>query len=234
MTNHRSAGSFCSIVVSTTTGSSRSVESQDVAALGNGAEVFCASNRATYRYDSGSSQAAIASSDLFVPPLTGGGCWFKQGGQTGYAQSVLGTVNMISNVTPSLSRRWTNFPTGVANGYRVPSVNPLWSLDTTTGAIVYNGPSGQLVLVTAQISVQSSLSHQIEFDFETNLSLTGTTTDTDTAVQAQVLPNGTLFCLSSFITTGNGASYQHVFRDLGVPSALTFIHYQVQIVSISP
>ncbi len=236
MTNHRSAGSFCSIVVGSEHGTSNSVESLDVAALGAGAECFCLAAAAAYRYDSGSTQGNIVGTNAFIVPLAGGGCWIKQNAQRDYAQSVIGGANFVTNVTPALQRRWAHLPQA-AGAYTVPTnpSSPLWTVDGLTGAIVFNGRSGQLCLLTAQISVESASVHQLEFDLQTNGNLAGTTTDTATAIQAQALAAGTVFSLSSFVIATNGDAYQYVFRDLQAPPlACTFVHLQVQIISISP
>lgn len=237
MANKRSAGSFCSLVVSTTLGTSDSVTALTVAALGNGAECYCVANNAVYRYQAASIQTTVG--DTFITPLVGSGCWFKQNAQADYAFAAQGTTLMTAavGVTPTINT-WAAIKSGTGFYSQVTASN-LWSLSTVGAQISYNGPTGLhfLVLMTASMDDSNAGSHQtIQWDLTQNAALVGTSGATQSAVASTT--NGTLgdpfeFVHSLILSGTSGAFYQHVFRVVSsTPGLVNLTRYNVQIIGL--
>jgi hypothetical protein len=176
MPNKRSAGSFCSLVVSDTTGPSDSVESLPVAALGSGAECYSVANRGVYRYDAASTQANLAGTDAFVKPLVGPGCWFKREANGAYTTLVQLTTGGVGGQFMA-NGTWQALPSTGAGAFSSNN-NPFFTVDTTTGIMTYNGPTGVRFLVMATLSLASLSASgvQIDMDLTVNGALLGTTT----------------------------------------------------------
>jgi len=234
MPNKRSAGSFCSMVVATVSGTSKSVESLDVSALGDGAECYCVANQAVYRYNSSSAQPNLAGADTFVVPLAGGGCWFKQNAQGDYSTLVQLTSTGYSNFVISTGN-WQALPSG-AGFYANINSNPFFSVDTTTGIMTYNGPSGKDFLIQAQMVIGSSspVGSTIELDTTVNGALLGTGTQgpqlmaytQETVSQLMQLTQGFRF------KPNHGDTIQHVLHASGTAAGQTVNRYQVSILNV--
>jgi len=228
--NHRSAGSFCSLVAATTTGTSDSVTSQDVAAVGNGAECFCLANSAVYRYNSASAQTTIGTT--FLQPLSGGGCWFKQDAEADYTHSIsLGVSGIGTSITSNAN--WQALPSG-ATAYKLISgvTSSLWSLDTTTGISTYLGPSGAIFLFEATASINSG-SVGLGADISMYLSINGALIGTNPVVAESALLSSipANFQLSHNLckSLNSGDTVQNIVIVSGAAHTQVFNRYQLQI-----
>lgn len=222
MSNKRSPGSFCSVVVLTTTGTSNSITSLPVAGLGNGAVAYCLANAALYRYVSTSAQATLG--DTFLVPLSGGGCWVKQSAQGDYTQQVTGTTGGFQGSSINIGSGtgiWRALPS-VASAYTASFSQTMWSLNTTTGILTYHGPSGLKFLVSATLSFSTDSGGEpmaCEMTLAANGELIGTGGDDPAAVSTTLNGN-----LSSTVSPGEftqnfvvnsadaGDTYQHIVR----------------------
>lgn len=246
MSNKSSAGSFCSLVVATATGTSNSITSLDVSARGNGAEAYCIANASVYRYNATSTQTTLG--DTFLVPLSGGGCWFKQGAQSDYTQQVTGTDGVFNGATLSPTPNdsvWAAFP-AAAGAYAVGFSQTLWSVNTTTGIMTYHGPSGLkfLAAMTVSVAINSATFAQFvigEVSLSANGSLIGGTTSDPSAVRGTFLgtdaTSGLLpseFTQNFIINPDPGDTIQyairHIFPSTGAFDAFTFYRYRAVIV----
>lgn len=236
MSNPRSAGAFCSLIVATTTGTSDSVTSLNVAALGNGAECFCLANQAVYRYNSASAQTTVG--DVFITPTSGGGCWFKQGADSSYANSFeLASAAFGSSVLPAITV-WHAMPSPGAGAYQAGTVGSFWTINSTTGVMTYSGPSGLqfMIMMTCSASDDALVAQQLQFDITVGGSLIGTSTATTSSVQ-NTMPATTVsaaeFVHNVILSPNNAATIQHAFRCISAtPGNIAFLRYQVQIIKL--
>jgi len=232
MPNKRSAGSFCSLVVGTTGGTSKSVESLDVSALGPGAQVYCLANHAIYSYDLGSAQTNLAGTDAFVQPLSGGGCWFKLGADGAYSTRIESTGLGIITSTGV----WQALPVSSNISYANVNLNPFFPIDAGTGIMTYEGPSGSrfLIMATLVVNSASAVSSVIEMDLSINGSLIGSTTQLPSSVfySQGVLSQSVQLVQNYQGALVNGQTIQHVLRITGTAAAQTINRYQVSILNI--
>lgn len=231
--NKRSAGSFCSLVAATLNGTSNSLESQDVAALGPGAQCYVLANRAVYAYDSGSSQTNIVGSDAFVQPLSGGGCWLKLNAQGAYSTLIQLAIGGVGGTLTSTGV-WQAFPTGSA-AYGI-SNNPMFTVDTTTGIITYNGPSGKhfLMMSTLTLASVSASGVAISLDMTINGALIGSSTLQQSLVRrTQTLSGQTEELVHNFQSAlATGQTFQPVLLVTGTAATQNFQRYQLSILNI--
>ncbi len=236
--NHSSAGSFCSLVVATTTGTADSITSLNVAARGNGAEAYCVANKATYRYDSSSTQTTVG--DVFLVPLSGGGCWFKQNAGKDFAVGVTGTTAHFAGSAlgaPAVVNTWTALPSGT-NFYEEFPTSLLWTVSTTTGVITYTGPSGLSFLVTANLSFSmNAFGTPLAYDLDSTVNgvLIGTTgalaTSTADFISGTSGQYGN-FQNSIIFQPSSGDTFRHMIRRVAATvtsGTETFSHYSVTI-----
>jgi hypothetical protein len=220
--------------VGATNGTSNSVESLDVAALGPGAECFCLAAGAAYRYDSGSTQSNIVGTNAFIVPLAGGGCWIKQAAAGAYSTLIQLTANGVgSNFTSS--GVWQTLP-AVANGYANISINPFFTVNTTTGVITYNGPSGKNFLIMAQLSLGTLTiaGNDINMDCTINGALIGTATLQQSLVDVASAGSGRQALLVQIFQSAlaNGQTFQHVLLVGGAAATQSLHRYQVSIINV--
>lgn len=217
--NKSSAGSFCSLVVSTTTGASDSVESLLLATLGNGAEVYCIANASAYRMNGASTQATLG--DTFIKPLSGLGCWVKQDAESDYTFAIEGTSSFRGVGTggsTAVLNTWTALPNGAGFYVRTSGATPIWALDTSTGIVTYSGPSGKVFVFSGNLSIAKNTSATplvYEFDITVNGGQLGTVTNEPSASAGTVV--GVAGIYGGFSQTflgplNNGDTIQHCFR----------------------
>jgi hypothetical protein len=233
MGNHRSAGSFCSLVVASVLGTSDSVQSLLLATYGDGAEVYCVANLATYRMD-GAAIGQPTVGDSLVAPASGNGVWVKQGASADLAQNVIGTAAFhVAPITGVTASTWVALPSG-ALFYAHTTSSLFWTLNTTTGVLTYIGPNA-LVLLNAVFSVFYDLAtpQTIEIDLSGNGALIGGTTTTTSAssVTTQGIANAaTQLTYNAIFQATTNSTYQIVFRDTSTPlGTFTVNKYQVMI-----
>lgn len=230
--NKRSPGSFCSLVVATTTGTSDSVTSIDVAAVGNGAECYCVANDAVYRYNAASSQTTVG--DTFITPTSGGGCWNKQNAEGDYALSLALAAASFGAVITS-SGVWQAFPSA-ANAYAIGVPSNFFTLNTTTGVITYTGPTNERVLIVATLCIVpgGAVSTTIELDLSVAGGLIGGSSQSPQSVAQSIVATNELMELtqSFMIQLVHNTTYQHVILASGTPANLSFLRYQVQLTNL--
>ena len=237
MGNHRSAGSFCSLVVSTTTGASDSVASLLAVTFGDGAEVYCIANAAVYRMNATSTQANDG--DTFIKPNSGLGCWVKQGAESSYTQVLTGTANFTGAAIGALVvDTWKALPS-VVGAYAASFASAMWSISTTTGVVTYSGVSGLQFAFHVTLSVSSNNAGSIIL-FESTLSkngaLIGTTTD-DASAQRNTLTGfagaPVEFSFNPVVRPVANDTFQTILRSFtsGVAASAT-ARYQVLITQV--
>ncbi len=218
MSNKSSAGSFCSLVVATTTGSSNSVESLLLTPLGDGAEVYCVANASVYRMNG--SSTINTQLPTFIKPLTGSGCWIKQDAAADLMFAVEGTASFrgSNDVVTAPLNTWNALPNGSGLYTRVSPSSNFWGLNTTTGVISYGGPPLAFV-ITGNLSIAKNSFGTpcvYEFDNTINGSQLNTVTNEPSASAGTVV--GTAGIYGGFTQTfylgilNNGDTVQHCFR----------------------
>jgi len=224
MGNHRSSGSFCSLVVSTTTGFFDSVAALNPTALGDGAECYCIANQSVYRLNILNSGSSIG--DLFISPNSGPGRWAKQDAQAGYSAAFTGTNSFIgSTVTPTASL-WAALPSS-AGFYGVTQSSLLWTIDTTAGTMTYNGPTGKVYSITGILSLADSVGTP-STSFQVDLvdpSIIGTPTGSLTSTFGSLPSAPTVVPHQIMVTVTSGQVFQHAFRTSTVIGPFTFSRY---------
>lgn len=230
--NKRSAGSFCSLVVSSALGAGAdSVQSLLVVALGNGCEAYCTGNNSTYRWNAGSSQTTI--SDLCIVPISGGGCWFKQNAEADYTQQITGTSAFHGTSTVGLTlNTWAPLPSSTGL-FAASFSSSVWSLNTSTGVWTYTGPPGLRFQVDSTLSFNNSSTQVFEFTVTKNAALLSTTT-VDPGASASTLSGSggfdTAVPNSVIISPAVNDNFQHVIRCVTVtPGTPLFSRYQVTL-----
>jgi hypothetical protein len=212
MSNQRSVGKFCSIVVPTLAGSSHSIASLVGTTLDEGAEAYCVAEGCSYRYTGNT----ITADGFFFVAASGGGTWIRQVGAdtVPFATSVSMTVSGqgIGFSTPAQSV-WTAMPSG-AFAYTESLNGFYWTLNTTTGVRTYTGASREFLLSTSITVIASGGSDLFELDLTENGSRLGATTNGSIISQisnltAALSTNVTQTC--SFFAT-NGSTYQSIWR----------------------
>ncbi len=239
MPNRRSSGSFCSFVVDVVSGGTAAqttLVGLDVAALGNGAEVFVLSNGFAYRYSSTSSQTTVGST--FVQPTTGGGCWIKQNSAADFAAEFRGGVSLLGSTASPTGLTWTAIVAG-ANHFAADTItSSFWGIDTTLGTIAYSGPSGKRFLIQTELTLSHSTSsqQQVQLDLSVGGSLEGTQTDTLTSTQNTIgvtLNLATTLTHSILISPNTGQNIFPVYRVVNAVSGLvSFLAFQLTITPI--
>lgn len=227
--NKRSPGSFCSLVVSATTGTSDSVTSLDVAALGNGAECYCVANAAVYRYNSTSTQTTVG--DIFLAPLSGGGCWFRQDAESSYA-TFSGLAGAGVGASLASSGLWQALPTGGTFYATSGPPTSLWTLNTTTGVNTYIGPPGLKFLFQTIVSVNSGsvgLGATFLLYVSFNGALIGTSTGVDQDSVLLSIPANFQLSGSVLASLNNGDTVQPIFLVDGAAHTQAFNRYQMVI-----
>lgn len=237
MSNKRSAGSFCSLVVSTTTGLSDSVASLLLNTYGDGAEVYCIANGATYRMDAAITVATVG--DTAIAPNTGTGTWIKQNFQVDLSLGITGSALLVGAAFSGLVvNTWHALPTGANFFEQNPLTSNFWSLDTTTGILTYNGFTGLKFLFNTTLGIINSgtVPQTLSIDLTGNGALNGTTTTTvnESHVTTPGIAGATTLLVHNTIVQGNaGQTYQYVFRDLASPNGtFTVDKYQVMITAL--
>jgi len=237
--NHSSSGSFCSLVVATTTGAIDSITSLNVTARGDGAEAYCVANKSVYRYSSTSTQTTIG--DTFLAPLSGGGCWFKQNASADFVVGVTGTTAHFSGSAlgaTAVVNTWAALPFGT-NFYEEFPASLMWSVNTTTGVITYTGPSGLKFSVSANVSFsKNTFGTPIAYDLNNTLNgvLIGTTGAIATSSSSFLTGTSGIygnFSQADIIQPNNGDTFQHMIRRItAAVGSLTevFSNYAVTIV----
>lgn len=218
MSNKSSAGSFCSLVVATALGSSNSVESLLLTPLGDGAEVYCVANASAYRMDGSSTQATLG--EFFIKPASGSGCWVKQNAASDYTFAMLGTTSFrgSNDVVTAVLNTWTALPNGTGLYVKTAGTATIWSLNTTTGVITYNGPSGLSFVFSGNLSIAKNTSATplvYELDITFNGSQIGAVTNEPSASAGTVVGVAGIyggFSQEFFGTLNNGDTIQHCFR----------------------
>jgi hypothetical protein len=241
--NHSSAGSFCSLVVATTTGAVDSITSLNVAARGDGAECYCIANQALYRYNANSTQVAVPNTDAYLVPLSGGGCWFRQNTQGLFGEQIITSTSFNGAVFGGLAQNvWHVLPFG-ANFFAAVIQSALFNMSTTSGVINYVGPTGLSFLLNAMLSVSDDnpvggrTDQTIEFAVTENSSIIGTTTASAKQSSASVSGlsgNLTQISLDSILTPQNGSNIQHALRCISPsPGTFTASRYSVVITPLA-
>lgn len=217
MSNQRSVGRFCSVVVTHLSGASDSIASLVGSTLGEGAEAWCVDQASTYRYTT----ATIAADAFFFVAASGGGTWVLQAGAAGtpFGSGLFGTVAFQGGALVSASQNvWTALPTGAFWFAEILNGN-YWTLNTTTGVRTYTGPSREFTC-NAAISVSAASAQGIEFDLTENGSRIGGTVNGSIISQIGQAGSGAFTVIAqtcSFFAT-NGSTYQHIFRTNSTPS----------------
>ena len=237
MSNKRSAGAFCSIVVGATTGTFNSVAALDVVALGDGAECYCTANASVYRLNISSTQATVGST--FIKPNSGAGCWVLQTyPQSTYAQGVTAQPAFAGGSFSPTVNTWHALPSGTNFFISSPVSSSFWSLNTTTGVLTYSGPTGLFFLVTGQIVLQGIDDSQItEMDISVNGALIGGTTASQSSTSTTQPPSSGGFPMQlvhTYIVQGtNAATYQHILRAASTtPGLISGSHYQAYVTGL--
>jgi hypothetical protein len=177
MSQQRSVGRFCSIVVTNTTGAIDSVSALSTQVLGNGAEVYCLANNKIYRFQQSASSVTVLPN--YIAPVVGGGCWEMVnpgsfGSLSDYGNAnfqALGTFTPVSNI-------WRALPTG-SNTYSSTggATGAMLTSSSNTGVLTYAGPTGRSYFISAQFTIRgTSPSDYIESLFTENGALIGTST----------------------------------------------------------
>ena len=243
MSNRSSSGSFCSLVVATTTGAIDSVTSLNVTARGNGAECYCVANQALYRYNATSTQAAVPNTDAYLVPLSGGGCWFRQNTQGLFGEQIITSASFNGAQFVGLAQNvWHVLPFG-ANFFAAAVQSALFNVSTTSGVINYVGPTGLSFLLAAILSVSDDnpvggrTDQVIEFAVTINSSIIATTIAS--ARQSSTSVSGlsgdlSQVTLDSILTPNNGDNIQHAMRCISSsPGTFSANRYSVVITPLA-
>jgi hypothetical protein len=215
-----------------------SVTSLNVAARGDGAEVYCVANKSVYRYSASSTQTTIG--DTFLVPLSGGGCWFKQNAQSDYTVGFDGTTAHFAGsafLVTAVVGTWVALPTGT-NFYEAFPTSLMWSLNTTTGVFTYNGPSGLKFSMQANLSFsKNTLGTPIAYDLNDTINgaLIGTVGALATSTSEFISGSSGIyanFSMTDIISPNSGDTVQHMIRRVTAAAGSgseTFSHYTVVI-----
>lgn len=240
MSNQRSVGKFCSVVVTNPTGASDSIAALNGSLLGEGAEAFCSSNAKAYRW---TSAAVTAFSPVFIAATTGGGTWIMQGPGAYLSCAAVGSAAFTAagtGGTPTLGLNvWSEFKTGAGFYTTVSGFGGnIATVNSTTGLILIDGSVATYrnvpFLITMQFSVTASASGNVwEFDLtQASGGNVGTTNQSQTAAQTTVTNAGAnSISLSRLFLPTPGIGYEPVFRNLSSGATTLYAaFYQVSIV----
>lgn len=229
MSNQRGVGPFCSIVVATLTGTSNSLAALGGGILGEGAEAFCLQNKKSYRYTS----TVITQALPVYVAAAGTGTWVEQIAVADATAAIVGSANFAfpTVVTPPTTQ-WQALPS-VTSGYQASLSGSLWSLNTTTGVLTYNGPSGVIFLVTGILSWNPNFVPSggavLQWDITSNGANIGFTTPTLTQTLSSSTTDTTSpqQVVSQFITgASHGDTFQHIYKVSPAAVDYVFLNYQ--------
>lgn len=219
MPAQRSVGRFCSVV----TNDLVTLANLDAVDLGIGAEAFVLSNSRSYRLS-----AAVLSnaSPVAIAALGGAGTWIQENAIADQTFFIYATA--ASSFITSVVNTWHAFPSAVSL-YASSATKAFWTLDTTTGAITYNGPTA-IFLASANISfVANAVAQSWEFSLTRNGAIIGTTSADPLSSRVDVDNVG--FGFASTISTNTivpaGTTYQSAFRCLDAGTGFRILKYQL-------
>lgn len=200
--------------------------------LPDGAQAFVLSTRSTYRLNKFSTQTAVGTA--FVPAgNVGGGVWFFESGGDAVASNpfiyqATGTASLTGAQTPVLNT-WIALPSG--SGFYTSGIgNGVFSLNTSSGLITYDGPAGARYKASAIATLECGTAAQgMELAITQNGVLIGTTTYDGTAGGASADPTtaglGECISTSKLITIAStGDTLQAVMRNITGTGTLNATH----------
>lgn len=236
MSNQRSVGKFCSVVVTNLTGTSDSIAALNGSLLGEGAEAYCLANAHTYRFNS-----ALSSffSPTFIAANVGGGGWVMQDAQPYLGLCGIGTSVFTAAATggsPTLGLNfWSEQKSGAGFYSQVTDIGNSATINSTTGLLLVDGTLAFRpvpYLFNMQFSMTCNLTGQIfEFDItRASGGNVGNTVQSQTATQSVISgPGGTTsVSYTQIFTPTPGIGYEPVFRCITSGTALLYTaFYQV-------
>jgi hypothetical protein len=229
MSNQRSVGKFCSIVVTNLSGTSDSISSLVGTVLGEGAEAWCVATAAPFRWTS----ATITPDSVYFVAASGGGTWVRQVGAAGVPEDssvAMTTAGQSAGFIASVQNEWNAMQTASFAYAEELYAGPNWSLNTTNGVRTYNGipggPSPRAFMVTCSFTViPSGAAALFEFDIDLNGGRIGGTAGGSITSQVANLPNGSSVSITQSCNffASPGDTWQHIWRITSAsPPILTF------------
>lgn len=237
MSNQRSVGKFCSIVVTNLSGTSDSISSLVGTVLGEGAEAWCVAAGAAFRYTG----STITPDGVYFVGAPGGGTWVRQVSIAGVPEGSSAIMTGAQGIFDSSAQNvWNAMPT-TTNAY-AESLNAglYWSLNTTNGVRTYNGipggPNPRAFLVTCSVTViPSGADALFEFDIDLNGGRIGGTAGGSRISQIANLTNAQSFPITQtcIIYASTGDTWQHIWRIISAsPPILAFQRYSSVLTAI--
>jgi hypothetical protein len=231
MSNQRSVGKFCSIVVTNLSGTSDSMTTIVGSTLGEGAEVWCAATATPFRWTA----ATITPDSAYFVSASGGGTWVRQVGAAGVPEGssvAMTTAGQSAGFIASVQNEWNAMQTASFAYAEELYAGPYWTLNTTNGVRTYVGAPGispRPFLVTCSFTVIPSGANALfEFDIDLNGSRIGGTTGGSITSQVANLPNGSSVSITQSCNffASPGDTWQHIWRITSAsPPILTFQRY---------
>jgi hypothetical protein len=232
MSNQRSVGKFCSIVVTNLSGTSDSVASLVGTVLGEGAEAWCVAAEAAFRWTS----ATLTADGIYFVAASGGGTWVRQVGAAGVPQgssAVMTVAGQGAGFMSSVQNQWNAMQTASFAYTETLNASNYWTLNTTNGVRTYvgipGGPSPRAFLVTCSFTViPSGAAALFEFDIDLNGGRIGGTAGGSLTSQIENLPNAQSESItqSCVFFASPGDTWQHIWRITSAsPPILTFQRY---------
>lgn len=178
-TQRSSVALRCLIVATLSSDPGDSLVGLNTHELPDGALVYVTATGAEYRLDKSLSAPAIT--PFTVAPSAGPGLFVKQIAAADYTQEVTGTGNFHNTNTGGLTLdTWSALPS-VTGAYGASFASSAWSLNTTTGILTYNGPSGKRILFEQVLSLSETLSASPFYNYEVTMTKNGVLLATTTA-----------------------------------------------------
>jgi len=159
------------------TGDGDSLQNINTNKLNDGAICYVVELAAYYQLDKASTSTPVG--NVIVAPVAGPGRWFYFGSNAD--SELFAVVRLTTPVTSAnlTQNTWVNTPAGAGGTYLLETPDAgLWTLDTATGLLTYNGRTGSWweAQVSASISTQNAAINDFEMVPDTG-PLVGLTTD---------------------------------------------------------
>ena len=217
------------------TDDSESLQNVDTTNLDDGALCYVTNFAAYYMLDKALSDAPVG--DVIIAPASGPGRWVflvSAGASEIWMSMKITGSQASSNLTQST---WVNTPSGAPTLYTMDTPGPdLWTIDTSTGLVTYNGERGKWFEVTVSASIAPASSAISDFEVvPDNGGLVGTTNDDFYAQRessSAVIDNPFSFTATKMINLDTNMVIRPVFRNMTDTNNFTVIRLSMFAVAV--
>ena len=226
------------IIVSAVTGvEGDSLDQLSSFELPDGCLISVAATGSLYRFVLGSTATATVGTSIVLPPA-GPGAFEILVNTTSPGFQMNGSALLAASAAyAETDNTWVATPSGTGF-YALGAASGLFTLDTATGIVTYNGPPNPEVGTVFRVKIQATISasvagQSVEIAPSLNGSFIGTTSFIGYAGVANVSPTtanlGSQIATEGFYQLGGGNTLQAIVRDTSASNNITVSHISLII-----